>query len=572
MSRIEWTRLSGEDVETVVGVFLCREFPRARRIRPSAGDGGIDVLVPVEEGWDVYQVKRYATNLGSSEKRAIERSLGRLMTTIETEGLVVKTWHLTLPLNPTPENSRWLDDITADAPFQAQWKGFDHVEGWAARYPDVVDYYLGNGKELLNQNIQALLTILRRRQDPGDCGSLRPSDISGDLLSLDRALNSHDPHYRYEFRVSVDPPPLIEEPRLIAVQQERLDGRWTTYWLFCRYDDAISDRPPPTIQLRFAAEPGSELHQQLADMATYGTPLQAATASFSADLPGGLGGHFDEGAVTIGPAHPVGAQPYVIRLVLVDPQGHELAAVRCDMQPITQGFTGEGSRAWGQETNGVFAVELRINQPTERATINIRTLDVSGKAPHDVVGGLRWLRAFRPPNALKVGPPHGPAPSQGLPIPDHGDLEVEALLAVAENLAVIQNYVTVQLMMPAEVTAEQFEAFRHAARLLKDQVMIGTWNSWAVTVGADASHDLDTEPGSMSSVMVVRPLVITLDGVDYELGQYRQVIESASIDRHPQPRSQDGQTTLTFIPGNSDRVRWELGGWPVDDGSTEREN
>src|SRR5664280_617560 len=412
----------------------------------------------------------------------------------------------------TRPNSRWLDDITADAPFQAQWKGFDHVEGWAARYPDVVDYYLGNGKELLNQNIQALLTILRRRQDPGDSRSLRPSDISGDLLSLDRALNSHDPHYRYEFRVSVDPPPLIEEPRLIAVQQERLDGRWTTYWLFCRYDDAISDRPPPTIQLRFAAEPGSELHQQLADMATYGTPLQAATASFSADLPGGLGGHFDEGAVTIGPAHPVGAQPYVIRLVLVDPQGHELAAVRCDMQPITQGFTGEGSRAWGQETNGVFAVELRINQPTERATINIRTLDVSGKAPHDVVGGLRWLRAFRPPNALKVGPPHGPAPSQGLPIPDHGDLEVEALLAVAENLAVIQNYVTAQLMMPAEVTAEQFEAIRHAARLLKDQVMIGTWNSWTVAVGADASHDLDTEPGSMSSVMVVGPLVITLDG------------------------------------------------------------
>jgi hypothetical protein len=98
--------------------------------------------------------------------------------------------------------------------------------------------------------------------------------------------------------------------------------------------------------------------------------------------------------------------------------------------------------------------------------------------------------------------------------------------------------------------------------------MIGTWNSWTVAVGADASHDLDTEPGSMSSVMVVGPLVITLDGVDYELGQYRQVIESARIDRHAQPRSHDGQTTLTFIPGNSDRVRWELGGWPVDDGST----
>jgi len=66
MARVEWTRQSGEDVEAVVAMLLCTEYPNAWRIRPGRGDGGVDVFVPLSDDRalrDVYQVKKFASNL-----------------------------------------------------------------------------------------------------------------------------------------------------------------------------------------------------------------------------------------------------------------------------------------------------------------------------------------------------------------------------------------------------------------------------------------------------------------------------------------------------------------------------
>lgn len=78
-SCIPWVTMSGDEIETVVAVCLCKQFPDAQRIRPSRGDGGIDVRVDNEDGTiDVYQIKKFAVNLGSSEKRQIIESWRRV--------------------------------------------------------------------------------------------------------------------------------------------------------------------------------------------------------------------------------------------------------------------------------------------------------------------------------------------------------------------------------------------------------------------------------------------------------------------------------------------------------------
>ena len=78
MARVEWTRQSGDDVEAVVAMLLCNQYPNAVRVRPSQGDGGIDVFVPGPAGFGaeraVYQVKKYSENLTSSQNRKIKRS------------------------------------------------------------------------------------------------------------------------------------------------------------------------------------------------------------------------------------------------------------------------------------------------------------------------------------------------------------------------------------------------------------------------------------------------------------------------------------------------------------------
>lgn len=76
MARVEWTRQSGDDVEAVIGMLLCSQYPNAVRVRPSQGDGGVDIFIPGPEGFGkeraVYQVKRYCENLTSSQKRKVK--------------------------------------------------------------------------------------------------------------------------------------------------------------------------------------------------------------------------------------------------------------------------------------------------------------------------------------------------------------------------------------------------------------------------------------------------------------------------------------------------------------------
>lgn len=67
--RIPWTRYSGEDVESVLATFISLEERGAIKIRPSRGDGGIDLIVYLDsETVDVYQIKKFADNLKSNQK------------------------------------------------------------------------------------------------------------------------------------------------------------------------------------------------------------------------------------------------------------------------------------------------------------------------------------------------------------------------------------------------------------------------------------------------------------------------------------------------------------------------
>jgi len=76
VTRVEWTRTEPGDIEHVVSMLLCRENPSAVRIRPSRGDGGIDVLTPSRDGTGVavYQVKSFTRNLTQGQKAQAERS------------------------------------------------------------------------------------------------------------------------------------------------------------------------------------------------------------------------------------------------------------------------------------------------------------------------------------------------------------------------------------------------------------------------------------------------------------------------------------------------------------------
>ena len=183
MARVEWTRIEPGDIEQVVAILLCRENPAAVRVRPSRGDGGIDILVPLDGTATVavYQVKSFTANLTRGQKAQAERSFRRLMDYAAVRGLRVAEWYLTLPVNPTNENLEWLEGFTAGHGLLAQWRGLDFLEGLAADYPSVIDYYLRDGKDRLQAALESLTTVLRTtmRTGPAQAGAGRAGGRTG---------------------------------------------------------------------------------------------------------------------------------------------------------------------------------------------------------------------------------------------------------------------------------------------------------------------------------------------------------------------------------------------------------
>lgn len=194
--RIPWTRYSGEDVESVLATFISLEERNAIIIRPSRGDGGIDLIVYLDaETVDIYQIKKFAENLKNSQKAQIENSWQELSATTAVLHVKINSWHLVMPLDPTNENLRWAKELVEPSGTKFIWDGLSRVDGWASKYPEVIDYYFSNGKEEISEYAAKLLSMANLP----DCSD--PVILENRLRDLCSNLDKLDPYYAYSVHV-----------------------------------------------------------------------------------------------------------------------------------------------------------------------------------------------------------------------------------------------------------------------------------------------------------------------------------------------------------------------------------
>lgn len=194
--RIPWTRYSGEDVESVLATLISLEERDAIKIRPSRGDGGIDLIVYLDaETVNVYQIKKFAENLKSSQKAQIENSWKELLTTTADLHVKINSWHLVMPLDPTNENLRWAKELVEPSGTRFIWDGLSRVDGWASKHPEVIDYYFSNGKEEVSEYAAKLLSMANLP----DCSD--PAILENRLRDLCSNLEKQDPYYAYSVHV-----------------------------------------------------------------------------------------------------------------------------------------------------------------------------------------------------------------------------------------------------------------------------------------------------------------------------------------------------------------------------------
>ncbi|WP_155988950.1 hypothetical protein [Nocardiopsis sp. CNT312] len=442
MTKVEWSLIDWDDFEHLVSIFICLDNPRAQRIKPQQGDGGIDVFVPSEGRRgviDVYQVKAFSGNIDSDRRSQIKRSFTRVVEFTGSEKIKLENWYVVAPILPMNKDEKWLQEMTKEELVNCEWRGLGHLDSWAAKYPEVIDYYIHNDGRRLEHRVAELTALLRTSMkinnaasegSEGEYPGISPGEVIGTLESLGRMLNKSDPHFRYGFSVDSVLPYIPDEPFLVAVEQTGQAGCFVTVKIYAKFAEALNERPAP-IKINLAIDPGSKLEQDFLDFQKYGKPFSAPLGSASAefDLPGGIGGGLWEGAgITISRTSEDEGVSHQVRIQVLDSSDTVLESCKVNMGKPTFGIDGKGSRFFGIEENGVFEVEILVDAETEFMSFTIRQLDITGKWPSLVVAPLRLLSEVKHPNKVRFARPFGPVNHQAILIPQ------EISHATGENL------------------------------------------------------------------------------------------------------------------------------------------
>jgi hypothetical protein len=564
---VPWVTTPPDLIEQIVAVLLGNKEPEAFRIRPSRGDGGLDVLVPtVRPGYfDVYQVKKFATNLEDSQKRQIVESLKRAVETHNdpSSPFLIETWLLTLPLDPTREQHKWLLDEAADlnVPFKVKWKGLNFLEKLAADYPQVIDYYLHDGKDRLQDSI-AILRDLAQLTVSDSGAALEPRDTTARLGNLRQALNRDDPHFRYDFEVTGTDPLLLERPFLVASVVQDVPGGYVTFHVYVRYHDATEDRQIPITFNIAQANLSPEGLEDLDNMFRYGMPVSlpaSAITDINVDMPAGLGIKGGSGNISLGPARAVSDRPSrVVCAILPADTMEPLAQLTFEMEAPTRGMF-RGMRVHGVDTTGVVALTI-LQAPLEAkvrtaVTFSVSVIDPMGKPVGQVLPGLRFLHQFSAPDRLALGPEYGfLTVIDGLPLPDSPQIVPAIALEYAESLQAISQRSGKVIEFPdlSQETADGYTSIIGIGRVLRGQATPLTWSSITARIrpGSIAKGSFIDQP-----MATEQDLTVTISSIEHALGRFYTYLISADIegDMNAVP-GPDGHIPVTIVPRENNRA------------------
>ncbi|GAA2729393.1 hypothetical protein CAE01nite_28740 [Cellulomonas aerilata] len=527
-------------------MLLCRKFPTATRIRPSRGDAGIDVLVPLEHGHAVYQVKRFSANLTTGQKTQIVDSYERLAASELVRALDVREWHLVMPLDPTKENLLWFRGLGADASYSQAWDGLTFCDALAAEYPTVVDYYLHDGRDRLETALSSMTDILRLEKRLTGGGPIQPAEAIDGLLALDDALNRSDPFYRYSISLG-DTDLTREEEWLVAAAQTSDGSRTVTVRVFARCAESVVERPVP-MSVRIDPAGDTELLAKLRDFTKFGVGFTApdGTVDVDMDLPGGLGGSLKSGSLTISPARRKG-ELVEFRLQVLDPQGATVAESRVRQVEFSEGTSKLGARTLLAEERDAFTMEIRFDLETQTTTCHFEASDPSGRRPEDVVAGFRVLKALCSPNLFRIVPLFGPPEGTAFPT-----VEVErnpwvTLARLVEVVDEIQAHTTTRLTVPdpAVVTMKELRDLEEVAELLRGEVVSKPWDSFTLHLHPGrATPEMDA-----MTAMVVNDLKVQVGDAEVALGYVQMVIPAARVRPGP-PVLHDDHVDVVLEPMN----------------------
>ncbi len=516
---INWAAHDGDLVEKIVAVLLQQERPRSWRRRASRGDKGVDVIDPFDDGDEIFQVKRFSKTPTPKQKGDIAASLKRVN---GAHPRPILEWHLVMPCDQTSELEDWFAGVTAAYDFPCTWNGLTFVNGLAAKYPFVIDYFLRDGKGRLEQHIRDLRTAIELLGEPR---ALEMADGIESLRALHEALGREDPFFRYDLAIQSEP--FADEdsgaPSLVMTCVLSDSSRSVRVRVFAKYPQAVEDRPVDGT-LNLVAIPGSEFSEKVMDWRDYGRPLEVPPEhlqSISVNAPGGLGVASEVGAAMIGPAELPGSEAYLLRLIIKEAE-ESLAEAIVDMDPPTIGEKGRAIS--GREEHEVFTFEGRFTSPAlarvgtsgdllegeATFTFGFGLKDVVGKPVGDVLAALEFLHELRSGRLLYLAQRYGKATEPGIALGLDVELVDRHLIGLMHELWTIQQHASRTIKVPLSLEPDTLRAIHRAAAVLEGRPHPERWSTFDVP-GLEAVADVGALVGQRNAFALSLELRLILD-------------------------------------------------------------
>jgi hypothetical protein len=471
VTAIPWTVVDPDTIERMIAVGLCRRYQHARRIRPSQGDGGLDVLVPPGQSSfhvENYQVKKFADGLNDSRKNQIKKSLKTAIATHQdtTSRYTISKWYLTLPMELTREQETWLADLATElkAPFPVKTFGLTEIEDLLLESPNIREYYLGDGMEKVREILNQMNSLTGLNNLTTDPTRIEPGDAANTLADLHKHINAADPHFSYDYEVTTDLPVINPRNGLVAsvIARTSPEAPHVTWHVSTKYDTALEDRPIPGSYTVYPERMTREQREAWQQWRDYGTPLTLegyVVDKLTIDLPGGLGGDLSAGdnALRIGPAfgefddEPIGRSLWVIE----DTDGTLLAERLFSLRRIGRGITG-GQHSHGTDAEGYIGVDLYMMPTTQaggsmKVNLDMRGDRWVGEPVQRVLPALRFCAAWGNNNLLRPKDEFGLRPAeQTLALTGDAPIPPDVVAAV-EDLARISTATKRPIALPENI-------------------------------------------------------------------------------------------------------------------------
>ena len=369
-NRVLWESLGREVYEDMVAVLLSRLHPNAQRFDGSGGDGGRDVQIAAEDGLVIYQLKSQTGRMNQSRRRQVASSLVSASQHSPTK------WFLVVPIDPTPGESEWFDQLVEPYGFECRWLGKTWLDSEMAQKPEIARYY-AHGDRLELSEFLELVRGINPDPLPGGAGVLGAAADSVQGI-VDR-LNRLDPHFVFALSMSPDGRPHVS--------------------VIPRYPGAERDRPPFSVALAFPdTEEGASAQQALQETVDFGA-ASVVPSEFISELvinvPAGLGAVLEGYEMALGGPTPALADDVRVVLKAVGGSG----AVEAQLPLVAD-----------EASSGARGALISLADNSKAVTAEIR-LDVSELAfslswaysQPDVYSPLELLPAARFAAALEGG-------------------------------------------------------------------------------------------------------------------------------------------------------------------------